>query len=48
MKTVNIQLPVALKEKLDVLRDQGYTVSGFIRTLLQRELSQVQRGQKGD
>ena len=48
MKTVNIQLPLALKAKLDTLRNQGYTTSGFIRALLERELSQVQTGQKGD
>ena len=48
MKTVNIQLPVALKAKLDAIRNQGYTASGFIRALLERELSQVQTCQKGD
>ena len=48
MKSVNIQLPVALKAKLDALRNQGYTASGFIRALLERELSQIQTGQKGN
>ncbi len=33
-----IQLPVSLKAQLDALRTQGYTVSGFIRSVLEREL----------
>jgi len=32
-----IQLPLALKRKLDALRQQGYTASGYIRALLERE-----------
>ena len=35
---VLIQLPVSLKAHLDTLRAQGYTVSGYIRSLLAREL----------
>ncbi len=35
-----IQLPVELKEKLDALKQQGYTTSGFIRATLERELTQ--------
>jgi hypothetical protein len=35
---VLIQLPVTLKRQLDALRSQGYTVSGFIRSLLERGL----------
>ncbi len=35
---VLIQLPASLKAKLDALRTQGYTINGFIRTLLEREL----------
>ena len=35
---VLIQLPVSLKEQLNTLRTQGYTVSGYIRSLLEREL----------
>lgn len=34
-----IQLPVELKQQLDALRHQGYTASGFIRAMLERELS---------
>jgi len=33
-----IQVPVPLKAKLDALRTQGYSASGFIRCLLEREL----------
>jgi len=35
---VLIQLPVSLKAQLDALRRQGYTVSGYIRSVLEREL----------
>ena len=37
---VLIQLPTELKSKLDALRSQGYTASGYIRALLERELNQ--------
>jgi mannitol/fructose-specific phosphotransferase system IIA component len=33
-----IQLPPALKAKLDALRAHGTTASGFIRALVEREL----------
>ncbi|MEC4889967.1 MAG: ribbon-helix-helix domain-containing protein [Nitrospira sp.] len=33
-----IQLPEELKQQLDALRQQGYTASGFIRAMLEREL----------
>ncbi|HRB16753.1 MAG TPA: hypothetical protein PK224_13240 [Nitrospira sp.] len=32
-----IQIPQAIKAKLDALRKQGTTSSGFIRSLLERE-----------
>ena len=35
---VLIQLPVSLKAQLDALRTQGYTVSGYIRSLIERDL----------
>jgi hypothetical protein len=34
-----IQVPQSIKDKLDGLRGQGYTASGYIRALLQRELN---------
>ena len=34
-----IQLPIELKEQLDALKQQGYTTSGFIRAMLERELN---------
>ena len=37
---VLIHLPVSLKKKLDALKAQGFTISGYIRALLERELSQ--------
>ena len=39
MERVLIQLPKPLKAKLDALRGQGYTASGYIRALLERELN---------
>ncbi len=39
MERVLIQLPTELKAKLDALRSQGYTASGYIRALLEREFS---------
>ncbi len=33
-----IQLPVSLKAQLDALRGKGFTISGYIRSLLEREL----------
>ncbi len=40
MERVMIQLPAPLKAKLDSLRAQGYTASGYIRALLERELNE--------
>ncbi len=37
MERILIQLPKPLKAKLDALRQQGYTASGYIRALLERE-----------
>ena len=48
MKRIVIQLPAALKRKLDALRAQGYTVAGFIRSLLERELKQNPMTRKRD
>ncbi len=43
-----ITLPESLKRKLDALRAQGSTASGYIRAVLERELNQVQaKDQKG-
>jgi len=36
-----IQLPVDLKTRLDALKQQGYTTSGFIRAMLERELAKM-------
>ena len=36
-----IQLPVDLKTRLDDLKQQGYTTSGFIRAMLERELARI-------
>ena len=48
MERLIIQLPKPLKAKLDALKSQGYTASGYIRSLLERELNpQSPKGQKG-
>jgi hypothetical protein len=36
-----IQLPMDLKIRLDGLKQQGYTTSGFIRAMLERELAKI-------
>lgn len=40
MIRVLIQLPPALKNKLDALREHGTTISGFTRGLIEREFTQ--------
>ena len=42
-----IHLPAPLKAKLDALRNQGYTASGYIRALLERELNQKEETHHG-
>ena len=39
MTRILIQVPVSMKHKLDALRGQGYSVAGYIRALLVRELN---------
>jgi len=38
-----IQLPVHLKTQLDSLKQQGYTTSGFIRAMLEREFAKMEK-----
>ncbi len=48
MIRVLIQLPQPLKAKLDALRKQGTTASGFIRSLVEREFNRAPAtGRKG-
>jgi len=47
MDRVIIQLPQPLKRKLDALRIQGYTASGYIRALLERELNHKEEPNHG-
>lgn len=37
-----IQLPLDLKAQLDNLKQQGYTTSGFIRAMLEREFAKME------
>ena len=37
-----IQLPRDLKTQLDNLKQQGYTTSGFIRAMLEREVAKME------
>ncbi len=46
MERVLIQLPKPLKAKLNSLRTQGYTASGYIRALLERDLMKTQGARK--
>jgi hypothetical protein len=47
MERVMIQVPKSIKAKLDVLRAQGTTASGFIRNLLEQHFNKPQAGRKG-
>ncbi len=38
MKTIVIRIPDEVKVKLDGLRTQGYTLNGYVRAILEREL----------
>ena len=40
MERIVIQLSRPLKQKLDALKSEGYTASGYVRALLERELNQ--------
>ena len=42
-----IQLPLDLKLKLDQLKLQGYTASGFIRAMLEQEFHKGDRKSNG-
>ena len=44
---MNISIPALLKAKLDALRANGTTVSGYIRALLERELDPTPIAKKG-
>jgi len=48
MTKLLIHLPESLKKKLDSLRKQGYTASGYIRALLERELGSTHTKPKGE
>ena len=41
MKRIVVSLPEPLQAKLDALRAQGYSVAGYIRAVLERELSKT-------
>ena len=41
MTRILIQVPISMKHKLDALRGQGYTVAGYVRAVLERELGSV-------
>lgn len=47
MTKVLVSIPESMKIKLDALRKRGYTANGFIRVVLERELSRTTSGQKG-
>ena len=44
MKRILIMIPHGLKTKLDALRSRGYTASGFVRHLLEREFEATSPG----
>ena len=40
MVRILIQIPQPLKARLDALRGQGYTLTGYIRCLIERDLTE--------
>jgi len=48
MTRILVQVPISVKQRLDALRSQGYTASGYIRALLERELKKNQVARKRD
>ena len=44
MTKVLIHLPMETKRQLDALRSKGFTISGYIRHLLARELYPQKKG----
>ena len=42
-----ISLPESMKQQLDALRAEGYTVSGYIRHIVEADLKRRQTAQKG-
>lgn len=46
MERVMVQLPKGTKVKLDGLRLQGTSISGFIRSIVERELNQPSAAKK--
>jgi hypothetical protein len=46
MKRMLVTIPEPLKNKLDALKEQGYTASGYIRSLLERELNRPRPNRK--
>ena len=47
MAKLLIHLPVSMKQQLDALRNQGYTASGYIRAVLERELNKKEEPNHG-
>ncbi len=47
MTRIQVQLPVALKHKLEALQAPGTTASGFIRWLLEEHFKQAPTAKKG-
>lgn len=47
MEKLLINLPKPMKLKLQTLRAEGYTASGFIRALLEREFNEREGGTHG-
>jgi predicted DNA-binding protein len=45
---VVIQLPIELKNQLDLLKQQGYTASGYIRAVLEREFAKSESDKPED
>lgn len=48
MTKMLVHLPEELKQRLDAKRSQGYSLSGYVRSLLERDLTPPDvKGKKG-
>jgi hypothetical protein len=48
MTKMLVHFPEELKQRLDAKRSQGYSLSGYVRSLLERDLTpSASKGKKG-
>jgi predicted DNA-binding protein len=43
LERMMIQVPKEMKDKLNGLRREGFTISGFVRAVLEKEFNQMKK-----